>query len=97
MFKPQRILPALVTPFSDDGKRLNEEALQCLIYSCIQLGVSGVVPCGETGEFFNLTTNERKKVIDVVMDEVDGKVKVIVGTGADRINKNRKGNLKSTS
>jgi 4-hydroxy-tetrahydrodipicolinate synthase len=44
--------------------------------------VSGVVPCGTTGEFVNLTIEERKKVIDIVVDEVDGKVKVIAGTGA---------------
>jgi 4-hydroxy-tetrahydrodipicolinate synthase len=82
MFKPQGILPALVTPFSKDGKQLNEEALRSLVSRCVELGVSGVVPCGTTGEFVNLTIEERKKVIDIVVDEVDGKVKVIAGTGA---------------
>ncbi len=82
MFKPQGILPALVTPFSKDGKQLNEEALRSLVSRCIELGVGGVVPCGTTGEFVNLTINERKKVIDIVVDEVNGKVKVIAGTGA---------------
>ncbi len=82
MFKPQGIIPALVTPFSKDGKRLNEEALRSLVSRCIELGVSGVAPCGTTGEFVNLTVKERKKVIDIVVDEVNGKVKVIAGTGA---------------
>jgi len=82
MFKPQGILPALVTPFSKDGKQLNKEALRNLVRRCIELGVSGVVPCGTTGEFVNLTVNEKKKVIDIVVDEVNGKVKVIAGTGA---------------
>jgi len=82
MFKPQGILPALVTPFTEDGKHVNEEALRSLVNSCIDLGVSGVVPCGTTGEFVNLTTDEKKKVIDIVIDEVNGKVKVVAGTGA---------------
>ncbi len=82
MFKPQGILPALVSPLSKDGKQLNEEALRSLVSHCIDLGVSGVVPCGTTGEFVNLTVEERKKVIDIVVDEVNGKVKVIAGTGA---------------
>ena len=82
MFKPEGILPALVTPFTDDGKAVDEERLRALVSHCIKLGVYGVVPCGTTGEFVNLTTEEKKKVIDVVMDEVNGKVSVVVGTGA---------------
>jgi len=82
VFKPRGVLPALVTPFSEDGKRLNEEALRNLVNHCINLGVSGVVPCGTTGEFVNLTTKEKKRVIDVTVDEVDGRVKVVAGTGA---------------
>jgi len=82
MFKPEGILPALVTPFTDDGKVVDEERLRALVSHCIKLGVYGVVPCGTTGEFVNLTTEEKKKVIDVVMDEVNGKVSVVVGTGA---------------
>lgn len=82
MFKPQGILPALVTPFSRNGKQLNEEALRRLINYCMELGVNGIVPCGTTGEFVNLTVQERKKVIDIVVDEVNGKVKVVAGAGA---------------
>jgi len=82
MFKPQGILPALVTPFTEDGKQVNEEALKSLVNHCIELGVSGVVPCGTTGEFVNLTTEEKKRVIDIVVDQVNGKVKVVAGTGA---------------
>jgi 4-hydroxy-tetrahydrodipicolinate synthase len=82
MFKPQGILPALVTPFTENGKQVNEEALRSLVNSCIELGVSGVVPCGTTGEFVNMTTEEKKRVIDIVVDQANGKVKVVAGTGA---------------
>jgi len=82
MYKPQGILPALVTPFTEDGKQVNEEALRNLVKHCIELGVSGVVPCGTTGEFVNMTTEEKKKVIDIVVDAANGKAKVVAGTGA---------------
>jgi len=86
MFTPHGIMPALVTPFTDDGKSVNEERLRALVNRCIELGVHGVVPCGTTGEFVNLTIRERKRVIDIVVDEVNGKVSVVAGTGASGTN-----------
>jgi 4-hydroxy-tetrahydrodipicolinate synthase len=82
MFKPHGVMPALVTPFTDDGKSISEERLRTLVNRCIELGVHGVVPCGTTGEFVNLTIEERKRVIDVVIDEVNDRVPVVAGTGA---------------
>jgi 4-hydroxy-tetrahydrodipicolinate synthase len=82
MFKPDGILPALVTPFTDDGKAVDEERLRTLVNHCIELGVHGVVPCGTTGEFVNLTDEEKKRVIKIVVDEVNGRVPVVAGTGA---------------
>lgn len=82
MFKPEGIMPALVTPFTKDGKNVDEERLRALIGYCVELGVHGVVPCGTTGEFVNLTTKERRRVIDIVVDEVNGKVAVVAGAGA---------------
>jgi 4-hydroxy-tetrahydrodipicolinate synthase len=80
-------MPALVTPFTDDGKKIAEDRLRELVKHCIELGVHGVVPCGTTGEFVNLTTKEKKNVIDVVMDEVKGRVFVVVGAGASGTDK----------
>jgi len=82
VFKPEGIFPALVTPFTDDGKAIDEERLRTLVNRCIALGVHGVVPCGTTGEFVNMTTEEKKRTIKAVVDEVNGRVKVIAGTGA---------------
>jgi 4-hydroxy-tetrahydrodipicolinate synthase len=82
MYKPEGILPALVTPFTDDGKAIDEERLRVLVNRCIERGVHGVVPCGTTGEFTNLTMEEKKRVIKTVIDEVNGRVPVVAGTGA---------------
>ena len=82
MFKPTGILPALVTPFTEDGKEVDEQQLRVLVNHCIRLGVHGVVPCGTTGEFVNMSVEEKKRVTDVVIDEVNGRVAVVAGTGA---------------
>jgi 4-hydroxy-tetrahydrodipicolinate synthase len=82
MFRPEGILPALVTPFTDDGMTVDEERLRILVNHCLESGVHGVVPCGTTGEFVNLTDQEKKQVIRIVVDEVNGRVPVIAGTGA---------------
>jgi 4-hydroxy-tetrahydrodipicolinate synthase len=82
MYKPEGILPALVTPFTEDCKDIDGEKLRSLVNHCIDLGVHGVVPCGTTGEFVNLSEEEKKEVIKTVVDEANGRVPVIAGTGA---------------
>jgi 4-hydroxy-tetrahydrodipicolinate synthase len=71
----------MVTPFTDDGKSVDEERLRNLVNHLIDLGVTGLVPCGTTGEFQNLSEQERRRVIEVTIDEADDRVPVIAGTG----------------
>ncbi|MFP3985772.1 MAG: 4-hydroxy-tetrahydrodipicolinate synthase [Candidatus Bathyarchaeia archaeon] len=82
MFKPKGVMPALVTPFTEDRKRVDEEQMRVLVNHCIEHGVHGVVPCGTTGEFVNMTVEEKKKVIEIVVDQVNGKAAVVAGAGA---------------
>ncbi|UCE96941.1 MAG: 4-hydroxy-tetrahydrodipicolinate synthase [Candidatus Bathyarchaeota archaeon] len=82
MFKPKGILPALVTPFAKGEKRVDESQVRALVNHCIEQGVHGVVPCGTTGEFVNMSVKERKHVIDIVVDEVNGRVPVVAGSGS---------------
>ncbi|RLG99040.1 4-hydroxy-tetrahydrodipicolinate synthase [Candidatus Bathyarchaeota archaeon] len=70
-----------VTPFKHNGE-INEGALRELIQFWVQGGLSGLVPCGSNGEAPYLLREERKRVIEIVVDEVNGKVPVIAGTGA---------------
>ena len=81
MFRPSGVIPALVTPFTDDGKQVDEARLRALVRYVLEKGATGVVPCGTTGEFQNLTIEERKLVTKIVVDEAKGKVPVIAGTG----------------
>lgn len=59
-FWPKGVIPALVTPFTKNYE-VDEKALRHLIDFVIENGVTGVVPCGTTGEFSSMTIEERKK------------------------------------
>lgn len=74
------VFPALVTPFDREGK-INEEALRKLV-RYLMPNVDGFVPVGTTGEFVYMTHEERRKVLEIVVDEVKGQKPVIAGTGA---------------
>ena len=67
VFRLEGVIPALVTPF-DEHEEFNEEAYRRLIDWLIERGVTGVVPCGTTGEFSMMTRDERRRVLEVCVD-----------------------------
>jgi 4-hydroxy-tetrahydrodipicolinate synthase len=73
------IMPALITPFTSE-EDIDEEGLRRLVRHVLS-HVNAVVPVGTTGEFVYLSEDEKRRVIDVTIDEVGGKVPVIAGTG----------------
>ncbi|RLI32736.1 4-hydroxy-tetrahydrodipicolinate synthase [Candidatus Bathyarchaeota archaeon] len=75
------ILVPVLTPFRGDGE-VDEEALRGLVDYLLGAGVSGIVPCGSTGEAPYLSREERRRVVEWVVDQVDGRVPVVAGTGA---------------
>ena len=75
------VLTALATPFAEDG-RLDEALLRGLVDRSLAGGVHGVVACGSTGEFSALSSDERRQVVEIVVDHVAGRVPVIAQTGA---------------
>jgi len=70
-----------ITPFTRSGE-LDVEALKTCVRFWVKGGVSGLVPCGSNGEAPYLSGEERRKVVETVLDEVNGKVPVIAGTGS---------------
>ncbi|MBN1636859.1 MAG: 4-hydroxy-tetrahydrodipicolinate synthase [Deltaproteobacteria bacterium] len=74
-------ITAIVTPFKN-GK-VDEDSLRKLINFQIESGISGIVPCGTTGESATLSHVEHQLVIDITIDEVKGRVFVIAGTGSN--------------
>ena len=78
--KLEGVMPAVVTPF-DDKEEFDEPAFRRLIDWLIEKGITGIIPCGTTGEFSLMTQQERAKVIEVCVDQVNGRIPVIAGTG----------------
>ena len=74
-------ITALITPFING--ELDEKGLVELIEFQIENGIHGIVPCGTTGESATLSFDEHKRVIDLTVKTVAGRVPVIAGTGAN--------------
>lgn len=74
------VYTAIITPF-DENENIDYNALKDLIEFQISNGISGIVPCGTTGESPTLSDEEQKKVIKFTTKTVNNRVKVIAGTG----------------
>ena len=76
------VLPALITPFTDDGTAIDTDALAAIVDRMIGAGVAGLVPGGSTGEFTTLTHDERVQLIATTCEAAAGRVPVVGGSGA---------------
>ncbi|MDO9097295.1 MAG: 4-hydroxy-tetrahydrodipicolinate synthase [Candidatus Methanoperedens sp.] len=74
------VLPALITPFTKDNK-VDKQGLEQNIGFLIENGVSGIVPCGTTGESATLSIKEHEKVIEIAVE--CSTVPVVAGTGSN--------------
>jgi len=81
-FPIQGVYTAIITPFDADSK-IDVSALRKLIDFQIENGVSGIVPCGTTGESPTLTHEEHDQVIEITINQVAKRVPIIAGTGSN--------------
>jgi 4-hydroxy-tetrahydrodipicolinate synthase len=72
---------ALVTPFRND--EVDVEALENMVEFQIQHSVSGLVPCGTTGETPAMSEAEDRVVVETVVRVANGRVPVVAGTGSN--------------
>ena len=75
------IIPALITPYDRSGA-VNEAGLRKLVARLLDQGVGGFYVGGSTGEAFLLTVEERRRIIEIVVNEVGGRVPVIYHVGS---------------
>ncbi|ASP93536.1 4-hydroxy-tetrahydrodipicolinate synthase [Sinorhizobium meliloti] len=75
------VMPALVTPFDAKG-RVDFKAFEKLLVHLREAGVTGWVPNGSTGEYFSLSTEERREVLQFVKDFAKPGETLIAGTNA---------------
>ncbi len=72
---------ALVTPFTAGGAAVDEAALRRLVRRQVAAGIHFLVPCGTTGENPTLSHDERRRVVEIAIDESGGRVPVLAGAG----------------
>jgi 4-hydroxy-tetrahydrodipicolinate synthase len=77
------VFAVMFTPFNDD-ESLAEKALRRHIDFLIEEGrVHGIICTGSTGEFASLSDDERRKVVDITIEQARHRVPVLVGTAAN--------------
>lgn len=72
------ILVPMVTPFTDD-MQLDLPVLEQITEAFIAKGVSGLVVCGTTGEYYTLSEQERELVLTTVAKLAKGRVSLVAG------------------
>ncbi|MEU8204772.1 dihydrodipicolinate synthase family protein [Streptosporangium sp. NPDC049046] len=73
--------PAAPTPFTSEGG-LDEDAWRALLRLYTAQGVHGVLVNGSTGEWFSQSAAERRRVAEIAVSELSGRVPVVVGVTA---------------
>lgn len=79
MFKPYGVIPALVTPLDKNGN-IKEQALRDVIDYTILGGVNGVFVLGSTGEIYGLDFEQKRRAIEITVDQTAGRVPVYAGS-----------------
>jgi 4-hydroxy-tetrahydrodipicolinate synthase len=80
--KFQGTATAIITPFKKDGS-IDEAALRKFVDFQIKGGVEALVPLGTTGEYPTMSTDEQKRVIEIVIEQTNKRVKVFAGAGSN--------------
>jgi 4-hydroxy-tetrahydrodipicolinate synthase len=80
--KLEGVYSVLPTPFTPAGD-LDDDSLRRVLDLFISAGVNGVTALGVTGEVARLTDDERRRVLDVVVRHVDGRIGIVAGTTAE--------------
>jgi 4-hydroxy-tetrahydrodipicolinate synthase len=75
------IIPAVTTPFDANGA-VDTAGLAANVRFLLDAGVHGIVGTGTMGEAGSLSADERKLVLETVVENVDGAVPVIAGISA---------------
>lgn len=76
------VLAAVTTPFTADGSAVDEQNLRDQVERLVAGGIHGIVPTGTSGEFLSLSDEEYRRVIELYVEAVAGRIPVVAGIGA---------------
>ena len=72
------IFPYLISPINEKGEVIEQELIR-LVNHLIDCGVHGITPLGSTGEFFYLSWEQKRRIVEIVVEAVDHRIPVVVG------------------
>ncbi len=81
MFKPEGVYVAMLTPFDEAGS-INEAELRRIVDFQINGGVDGLFPISSVGEFIHMSREEKFRMMEIVVDQNKGRVKITPGVGS---------------
>ena len=76
------VCAAMCSPFDDSGESLDEARLRDHVESLVDAGIHGLVLAAGTGEFAFLSTDEKRRIFEVGIEQVAGRIPVICQTSA---------------
>jgi 4-hydroxy-tetrahydrodipicolinate synthase len=76
------VIPAIPTPFTADGREVDEAALRRVVRHVVDGGVHGIMTTGGTGEFPHQSREERRRVTEIAASEAAGAAPIYAGTAA---------------
>jgi 4-hydroxy-tetrahydrodipicolinate synthase len=80
------MIPPIITPITKD-ETLDESALRDQIDFMISGGINGILAFGSNGEFYMLEEEEMPGILEIIIDQVNGRLPVFMGIGAIRTSK----------
>ena len=83
-FYPQGPYAALLTPYTVEGK-INEATLRDEVEFLASSNITGIFPCGSSGEFIHLSTEENCRIMDIVADQLKGRKIILPGTCSSNV------------
>ena len=75
------VMPAMITSFNKD-ESINKEGIRKTVNYLVSQNVHGLYITGSTGETFLMSPDEKREVIDIIVEEVNGRVPVIAHIGS---------------
>jgi N-acetylneuraminate lyase len=75
------VIPAMITSFNKD-ESINKEGIRKTVNYLISAKVDGLYITGSTGETFLMSQEEKKQAIEIIVEEVNGRVPVIAHIGS---------------
>lgn len=69
------------TPFTETGEEVRHDELAGNLRALVAAGANTIIPCGNTGEYYSLSHDERVAIVETTVETVGGDASVIAGAG----------------